>query len=74
MTERDLDASTAAPAEGAPPRAPSETVVRPDAGSIARGVWEAPPGAFYAAGAVVLVAALLYGARMAGLLRRRSGP
>lgn len=73
MTSGDHDATTA---EGA--GAPAATVAiaadeRPPPGSLARGVWEAPAGAFYASAAVVLLAALLYGAGRAGLLRRR-GP
>jgi hypothetical protein len=68
MTDRDLDASAASP-----PSAPAETVVRPEPGTLARGVWEAPAWAFYAAAALVVLAALLYAARSAGLFRRRRG-
>jgi hypothetical protein len=60
---------------------PAETLQRPEPGSLARGAWEAPAWAFYVAGGVVLLAALLYlyvtlyatlhAAGRAGLLRRR---
>ncbi|MGO8999682.1 MAG: hypothetical protein ACLQVI_40675 [Polyangiaceae bacterium] len=46
-------------------------VERPEPGTLARGVWEAPAWAFYASAAVVLLAAILYLAWRAGLLRRR---
>jgi hypothetical protein len=45
-------------------------VHRPDPG-LARGVWEAPPWAFYAAGALVVVLALALLAARLGLFRRR---
>jgi len=54
------------------PLEPTETLLRPDPDSLARGVWEAPAWAFYVAGAVVVVAAVLYVAARLGLLRRRS--
>jgi hypothetical protein len=50
---------------------------RPEEGSLARGVWEAPPWAFYASAAVVVLAALVFWVRLArssglvGLVRRR---
>jgi hypothetical protein len=50
----------------------TEVVVRPDAGTLARGVWEAPPWMFYAGATVVLLAAALYGAARFGWLKRRS--
>lgn len=56
------------PAASAPAPWPTETVTRPDPG-LARGVWEAPPWALWAGLGVVLVAAALYVARRAGLLR-----
>ncbi|HEY2510292.1 MAG TPA: hypothetical protein VGI39_05535 [Polyangiaceae bacterium] len=67
------------PADAATPGAPeapapTETVVRPEPGTLARGVWEAPPWAFYATLASVLILALLYAAARAGLLRRRPRP
>jgi hypothetical protein len=48
--------------------------VRPDEGSLARGVWEAPPWAFYASGAVVVLAILAFSihlARSSAVPRRR---
>ncbi len=42
-----------------PPVTPPEVVHRPDPG-LARGLWEAPPSAFYLALGILLVAALLY--------------
>jgi hypothetical protein len=53
------------------PQPPTEIIERPAPGTLARGVWEAPPWVFYASAGVVLLAALLYGARRAGFLRRR---
>jgi hypothetical protein len=50
-----------------------EIVSRPDPGTLARGVWEAPAWAFYAGGAIVLLAALLYVAGRAGWLRKKPG-
>ncbi len=54
--------------------APAESVIRPEAGTLARGVWEAPPWAFYGGAGLVVVAALLFAARRAGVLARRSRP
>jgi hypothetical protein len=51
--------------------APTEIVSRPEPHTLARGLWEAPPWAFYASMAVVLLAAILYVIDRAGLLRRR---
>jgi hypothetical protein len=48
-----------------PPLQPTEVVERPPPGTVARGVWEAPAWAFYAALVVVFLAAVLY------VLRRR---
>jgi hypothetical protein len=62
------------PDAGPLPHEPTETVERPDPGSLARGVWEAPAWAFYAGVAVVLLAAVLYAAAHAGLLRRKKRP
>ncbi len=56
-----------------PAAAPSEVVTRPDPG-LARGVWEAPAWAFWAALALVLLAAVFYLLRRLGLLRLRRGP
>jgi hypothetical protein len=53
----------------APPPGPTETVSRPDPG-LARGVWEAPPWAFWTALAVILVAATAYALVRAGILVR----
>ena len=52
------------------PLEPTEIVRRPDAGTLARGTWEAPPWAFYVAAAVVLLAAILYAASRLGWLKR----
>jgi hypothetical protein len=54
-----------------PLSAPVETVTRPEPGTLARGAWEAPAGAFYLAAALVVVAAVLYAAARMRLLRRR---
>jgi hypothetical protein len=48
-----------------------EIVSRPDPGTLARGVWEAPAWAFYAGAAVVVLAAVLYVARRVRLLRKK---
>jgi hypothetical protein len=63
-------ASSAAPATAAPaPPSATEIVHRPEPG-IARGRWEAPTWAFYVAGAVAVLFALVYlGARI-GLFER----
>jgi hypothetical protein len=47
---------------------PTETVTRPDPG-LARGRWEAPPWAFWAMLAVLLLGTLLYVLRRMGMLR-----
>ncbi len=60
--------SATAPADPAP--TPTETVVRPEPG-LARGVWEAPPWAFWVALGLVVVVAAGYVAARAGLLKRR---
>ncbi len=60
------------PDAGLPDEIPApEIVQRPDAGTLARGLWEAPAWAFWLGVAVVLLAAGLYAAAHAGLLRRR---
>ena len=51
---------------------PVEVVRRPDPGTLARGVWEAPPWGFYAGAALVLLAAALYAAWRFGWLKRKS--
>ncbi len=61
----------AAPSPDAPLPGPVETVTRPEPGTLARGAWEAPAAAFYVAAALVVLAAVLYGAARMGLLRRR---
>lgn len=48
---------------------PTETVTRPDPG-LARGVWEAPPWAFWTALGLILLAATAYALVRAGVLRR----
>ncbi len=60
-----------APAPSSLPPGPTETVTRPEPG-LARGVWEAPPWAFWTALAVVLVAATAYALVRAGVLQRSS--
>ena len=50
--------------------APAATAIRPDPG-LRRGVWEAPPWAFYVGAAVVVVFAAIYAARRLGLLKLR---
>jgi hypothetical protein len=69
----DPDASTAL-LRGPEPGHRESGVVRPEPGTLARGVWEAPPWAFYASAAVVLVAAVVYGAARVRLFRRRPHP
>ena len=54
-----------------PPPGLVETVTRPEPGTLARGAWEAPAGAFYVAAALVVLAAVLYAAARMGLFRRR---
>ena len=49
---------------------PTEVVSRPEPGTLARGVWEAPAWAFYVGGGVVMLAALLYVAARLRLPRR----
>jgi hypothetical protein len=72
-----VDASTEAPSAGVGtvPTPIGEGMLaqsgRPDPGTLARGVWEAPAWAFYVTAGVVLLAALLHGARLTGILRRR---
>jgi hypothetical protein len=72
--------SHAVPVPSAAPSAsagsPTEQIVRPPEG-LARGVWEAPAAAFYAAAGALFVACGLYAARRAGLLslrRRKTSP
>jgi hypothetical protein len=74
VTEPTQPASSgsAVPAPSSAPVA-KETVSRPDPG-LAQGVWEAKPVAFYAAGGVVVAAAVIYAAVRAGLFRKRSAP
>lgn len=60
--------ASGAPSASAGPSAPAELVTRPDPG-LARGVWEAPPWAFWTALGVVVVAATLYALSRAGVLR-----
>lgn len=48
--------------------APAEMVARPEPG-LARGVWEAPPWAFWAVLGVVLVGSILYVLHRAGVIR-----
>ena len=62
--------SSAAPE---PPSAPGEIVHRPDPG-LARGVWEAPPSMFYAAGALAVVVGVVYVLHRRGLVRFRRAP
>jgi len=57
-----------APSASAP--LPTEQIVRPPEG-LARGLWEAPPVAFYAAAGALLVGFGLYAAGRAGLLHKR---
>jgi hypothetical protein len=52
------------------PTSATEVVRRPEPG-LARGVWEMRPAAFYVVGALVVIAAALWGAARLGLLRRR---
>ena len=61
---------TNAPPPAAPHSGASETVTRPDPG-LARGRWEAPAWAFWAALAVVVVGTALYVLGRMGMLRRR---
>jgi hypothetical protein len=51
--------------------APTEEVHRPTEPGLARGLWEAPPYAFYVAFGIVLLFALPYAAYRLGFLRRR---
>ncbi len=76
-SSQPVGAAGAAGASGAPSAAASspasstatEVVRRPDPG-LARGVWEAPPWAFWAALVLVVAAATLYALNRAGVLRR----
>jgi hypothetical protein len=48
----------------------STQLIRPPEG-LARGVWELPPSAFYAAGGVLLLSSALYAAYRMGLFSKR---
>lgn len=54
--------------------ASTEEVHRPTEPGLARGVWEAPPYAFYVAFGVILLFALPYVAYRLGLVRRAPPP
>lgn len=64
----------------APAQTATEIVHRPDPGTLARGRWEAPTWAFYVAGAVIVLASLVYLGVRVGLFKRsarnshREGP
>ena len=60
-------ASVPARATPAASAAPTEVVHRPEAGTLARGAWEAPSWFFYGTAAAVLVAATLYALTRLGL-------
>ncbi len=60
------------PADASIPTEPTEIVQRPAPGTLARGAWEAPAWAFYAAAGLVLLAAALYAAARLGLVKRRA--
>jgi hypothetical protein len=61
------DASVSASATFAPP---TEVVHRPEAGTLARGAWEAPSWFFYGTAALVVVAATFYALARLGLISR----
>ena len=54
----------------APAQTATEIVHRPDPGTLARGRWEAPTWAFYVAGAVIVLASLVYLCVRVGLFKR----
>ena len=71
---RPVPVPSAASSAAAPLPAPTAQVIRPPEG-LARGLWEAPAGAFYGAAGALFVMCGLYAARRAGLLpRRRTRP
>jgi hypothetical protein len=51
---------------------PSTEVIHRPAPGVARGLWEAPPYAFYVALAAVIFFAVPYAAYRLGLLKRRA--
>jgi hypothetical protein len=76
MTTGSLPATAPPPAPSAAASAATETVRRPEPG-LARGVWEAPRWAFFAAMGAVLVFAIVYALVRSGAFRRpraRGGP
>ena len=63
-------AAEAAPSAPAPAKTATEIIHRPDPGTLARGRWEAPTWAFYVAGALIVLASLVYLGAKVGLFKR----